>query len=72
VPVAEEGCHSPEDQVDGGLVPRLALAGFGRAIDSCRDRRAWGALIRSSCKSTGFGTRLNLCTPRKFPPTELC
>jgi putative transposase len=27
-------------------------------------RSAWGALIRSSCKSTGFGTRLNLCTPR--------
>ncbi len=26
--------------------------------------RAWGAFIRSSCESAGFGTRLNLCTPR--------
>jgi hypothetical protein len=25
---------------------------------------AWGALIRSSCKSTGFDRRLSLCTPR--------
>ena len=25
---------------------------------------AWGALIRSSCKSTGFDPRLSLCTPR--------
>lgn len=24
----------------------------------------WGALIRSSCKSSRFGTRLSLCTPR--------
>jgi len=24
----------------------------------------WGAFIRTSCKSTGFGTRLSLCTPR--------
>jgi hypothetical protein len=28
------------------------------------DPCAWGALIRSSCKSTGFGTRLSLFTPR--------
>jgi hypothetical protein len=25
---------------------------------------AWDALIRSSCKSIGSGTRLSLCTPR--------
>jgi hypothetical protein len=25
---------------------------------------AWGALIRSACKSRGFSTRLSLCTPR--------
>jgi hypothetical protein len=24
----------------------------------------WGVLIRSPCKSTGFVTRLSLCTPR--------
>ena len=34
-------------------------ATVGNALDS-----SWGALIRSSCKSSGSGTRLSLCTPR--------
>src|SRR6266498_5697491 len=29
-------------------------------------RSSWGALIRSSCKSTGFDPRLSLCTPRAW------
>jgi len=29
----------------------------------------WGALIRSRCKSAGFGTRLSLCTPRAVEPS---
>jgi hypothetical protein len=37
-----------------------------RRKDSVKRRRpgSWGALIRSSCKSTGLGTRLSLCTSR--------
>ena len=34
------------------------------ACDFFTVESTWGAFIRSSCKSTGFGTRLSSCTAR--------
>jgi hypothetical protein len=50
-------------------MPTLGRRGTGRECElpvRARElrRTPWGAFIRSSCKSDGFCTRLNLCTPR--------
>jgi hypothetical protein len=53
-PVGVKTSVLPADQVDSGVGTALWRAKIS----------AWGALIRSSRKSTGFGMRPSLCTPR--------
>jgi hypothetical protein len=61
----------------GGLAGLWSLRTEWVTTEGLRDRvrrlkigtvtMAWGALIRSSCKSTGFDPRLSLCTHARLP-----
>jgi hypothetical protein len=44
--------------------PRIPPGRVTDRVFAPHRRRVWDALIRSSCKSPRFGTRLSLCTPR--------